>query len=166
LITAIILLAMRDINKVTSNSVGFSTAGYTMIETMISLFLLTTALLGLASLYALSLKSFHGTTLHDLATLQGLEMVERIRANPSAVDAGTYLGLSGEPSGTDCTTAHCSPENMAKFDFREWNQQNSIMLPSGNGDITNPTGSLYMITISWNDGDTTPSYSLTFFPRQ
>ncbi len=103
--------------------------------------------------------------MHDLATMQGMGMVERIRANPSAVDAGTYLGLSGEPSGTDCTTAHCDPENMARFDFREWNRQNASMLPSGTGDISNPAGNMYQVTITWADGEATPSYSLTFYPR-
>lgn len=156
---------MNGIHKQTLLHITRPTDGYTLIETLISLFLLTTALLGLAAIYAISLKSSHGVTMHDLATLQGVDMVERVRANPSAVDAGTYPALSGEPSGTDCTTAHCNPENMARFDVREWNQQNASMLPSGNGAISNVAGGMYKVTITWDDRDTTSSYSLTFYPR-
>ncbi len=132
---------------------------------MISLFLLTTALLGLAALYALSLQSSHGAILHDLATMQGVDMAERVRANPSAVGDGSYLALSGEPSGTDCEQSHCSPEEMARFDFREWNRQNAILLPSGEGAVTNPTEAEYKITITWIDGNATQSYSSHFYPR-
>lgn len=140
--------------------------GYTLIETVISLVLLTTALLGLGALYNLSLHSSHGAILHDFATLQAADMAERIRGNPSAVVHGHYLGLSGEPSGTDCTTAHCTPEEMARFDFREWNRQNSTLLPSGSGSITRTSPENYTATINWSDGDDSPSHSLIFRPPE
>ena len=140
--------------------------GYTLIETLISLFLLATAILGVATLYVLSLHSSHGAVLHDFATLQSMDIAERIRANPVAVKAGYYLNLSAQPSGEDCISTHCTPEEMAKFDLREWNRQNSLLLPSGSGDISNPAGNQYKITIDWVDGDTTSSHSLIFYPKQ
>lgn len=157
---------MNGFRQRVENPVHTPIEGYTLIETVISLFLLTTALLGLSALYNLSLQSSHGAILHDFATLQAADMAERIRANPGAVIDGHYLGLSGEPSGADCTAVHCTPEAMARFDFREWNRQNSALLPSGSGSITRPAPDYYTITINWSDGDESPSHSLLFRPPQ
>ncbi|MBT3836975.1 MAG: type IV pilus modification protein PilV [Thiotrichales bacterium] len=146
------------------HKISHSIIGYTLIETMISLLLLTTALLGLAQLYNLSLSATHGSIMNDLATLQAESMIERVRANPVAVTTGTYLSLTGEPSGTNCRTSHCSPTDLARFDFREWNEANRLLLPSGSGTITAVSSEQYQITIQWVDGDSSPYYSLLFIP--
>ncbi len=155
---------MNGVRPGAGGAIPTSAGGYTLIETLISLFILTTALLGLGTLYNLSLQSSHGAILHDFATLQAADMAERIRGNPGAAVEGHYLGLSGEPSGADCTTTHCTPEEMARFDFREWNRQNGTLLPSGSGSVTRPSPEYYTVTIHWSDGDENPSHSLTFQP--
>ncbi len=138
-------------------------SGYTLLETLIALFVLTTALLGFAALSTQALQATRGAIHHDLATLQAHDLVERIRANPAGVSAGIYLSLSGTPSGSDCSATECNPEQMARFDLREWNQRNAILLPSGSGTVERQ-GDTYQITLHWQSGPNPSSYTLPFVP--
>ncbi len=147
----------------TNHNHSLKVSGYTLLETLISLFILTTTLLGFAALSTQALQTTRGAIQHDLATLQANDLVERIRANPAAVDSGTYLSLSGTPSGSDCGATSCTTEEMARFDLREWNSRNATLLPSGSGTISS-SGNEYIVTISWLDGTETTSYSLHFTP--
>lgn len=138
-------------------------SGYTLIETLVALFILTTALLGFAALSTQALQATRGAIHHDLATLQASDLAERIRANPAAVDSGYYLSLSGTPAGSDCSAVDCTPQQMARFDLREWNSRNATLLPSGDGTISS-SGADYQITIQWQDGTTPTRYTLHFTP--
>lgn len=137
--------------------------GFTLIETLIALFILTTALLGFASLSAQALQATRGAIYHDLATLQAIDLAERIRANPVAAASGSYLTLPPNPGASDCTQHYCDPTMMAKFDLHEWNQINATRLPSGEGSIRESAGD-YLITIEWLDGATASSYALQVPP--
>ncbi len=131
--------------------------GYTLIETLIALFVLTTALLGFAALSTQALQATRGALNHDFATLQAIDLAERMRANPAGL--AIYPTLSGTPSGTDCTTATCDPTDMARFDLREWNQRNEALLPSGSGQVS-LNDSLYQITIDWLEGTEQKQHTL------
>ncbi|HIJ21544.1 MAG: type IV pilus modification protein PilV [Gammaproteobacteria bacterium] len=133
-----------------------------MIETLIALFLLTTALFGFAALTSHALQVTQGAIFHDLATIQASSMVERVRANPLAISAGHYLALSAIPSAADCVSNPCSPEEIATFDFSQWNQRNSTLLPNGVGSITSTAGGYYLITIQWSDRAASATHTLHF----
>ncbi len=144
-------------------SILYRQPGYTLIETVIALAILTTALLGLITLSGHALVAGREAIHHDLATLQARNLVERIRANPIAVTAGTYLMLSGSPAGDDCSDVSCDATSMARYDFREWNRHNGLLLPSGIGSIASTSG-LYEVTIQWTDGESQSSHTLQFQP--
>ncbi len=147
----------------TNRNHSIKVSGYTLIETLVALFILATALLGFAALSTQALQATRGAIHHDLATLQANALVERIRSNPAAVDSETYPSLSGTPSGSDCSATSCTPEQMARFDLREWNSRNATLLPSGSGTISS-SGSTYIVTVSWMDGASSTSYALQFTP--
>ena len=111
-----------------------------------------------------SLRTSHQAILDDLATQQAANLAERIRANPAAVAHGDYLSLSGEPTAPNCESIYCSPEQMARYDFRYWNQQNRQLLPDGEGSIAATAGGLYQITMTWRSGESSGSHQLSFLP--
>lgn len=111
-----------------------------------------------------SLRSAHKAILDDHATLQAANLVERIRANPVAVIQGDYLTLSGEPDGPNCETNDCTPTQMARYDIRNWNQQNRQLLPDGTGTVTTSTDGHYRITIEWKSGEVSTTHQLSFHP--
>ena len=137
--------------------------GFTLLETLISLFILTTALLGFAALSTQALQATRGAIHHDLATLQAIDMAERMRSNPLAVHSSSYFDLSGTPAGSDCSATSCDPTMMAKFDLREWNQRNTSLLPSGVGVIDN-RGDHIEITIQWQEGVASVEHTLQITP--
>jgi type IV pilus assembly protein PilV len=118
-------------------------AGFTLLEVLLTLVILSVGLLGLAAMQVVGLKSGNTASYRSIATLVAGEMAERMRANPAAlgtinqttgvvteslfkkVDAGsTNCAELPDPycsswlDGTTVTPAKdCSPAEMAAFDI-------------------------------------------------
>jgi type IV pilus assembly protein PilV len=148
----------------------------TLIEVLIAIVVLAVGLLGIAALQASALTnnsvSYQYTQVATLA--QGL--VERMRANRSAVIAGNYTLTAGGPApapSVNCSTstANCTPAQTALFDLGVWYQSlsgtqianvpsgvsSSLTSGSGSvmcGDSTCTTTSNWIITVYW-DSDRT-----------
>ncbi len=137
--------------------------GYTLIETLIALLILTTALLGFTALSLQAAQATRASIEADLATLQANTLAERIHANPEAVAGGDYLIATPGSAGKLCTSSFCSPAEMARFDLWEWNQGNTMLLPSASAEVT-AEGDLYQITIHWSSGGDSHSHQLLFAP--
>ena len=110
--------------------------GFTMIEILVALLVLSIGLLGLAALQATGLRYNHSSYLRSQAVLQAYDMADRMRANLPGVQAGAYNNLSGIPSThTDCGATSCNTTQMAQFDLWQWNTDNQRLLPSGTGTV-------------------------------
>ena len=133
--------------------------GFTLLEVLIAIVVLSVGLLGLAGLQATGLRNNHQATLLTSATLQAYDMADRMRANKAAIDS--YL-FTASPTAPTCTT--CTAAQIAALDGSQWYTANSILLPSGSGSVTKPAGSnVYTITVTWTD--TKPqSFSTSFQP--
>ena len=120
--------------------------GFTMLEVLISMIVISIGLLGYAGLQAASLKNGHVAYLRSQATIQAHDIVERMRVNRTAAIAGDYnvaIGSSGGGSG------------VAGNDLTEWKRNLTQGLPSGDGAVT-VTGvgaaqGNVEITIQWNE---------------
>lgn len=77
-----------------------SSAGFSLLESMIALVVFSIALLGLAAMYSKTLSISHSSYLRTLATIQAMDLEERIRANPRAPDSD-YAFDCGAPAATD-----------------------------------------------------------------
>lgn len=126
--------------------------GFTLLEILISVLVLSIGLLGLAGLQTLSLRSNHSAYLRSQATLLAYDIIDKMRANPQVAQAGAYLTNFGDApnSGTNCETATCAPANLAVFDLSQWkcmlgywntnttcsSLSMSGSLPRGDGQIT------------------------------
>jgi type IV pilus assembly protein PilV len=107
--------------------------GFTLLEVLIAVVILSVGLLGLAALQATSLKSNHASLIRSQIAILSYDMVDRMRANMPAVTLGDY-DLPTNTQNTNCTTVTgCTPTQMANHDFFEWRTLIASALPAGEG---------------------------------
>lgn len=128
--------------------------GFTLIEVLITLLVLSIGLIGLAGLQITGLRLNHDSQLRITASLLASDMAERMRANSSIAKLGlssAYHNPTGNslahPScmGLGGNNAQCSNTQLALHDFYEWyakihgqaetswHSQTSALLPNGHG---------------------------------
>lgn len=108
--------------------------GFTLIEVLVAVLLLSIGLLGLASLQAWGLRMTGNAMHRSQATLFANDMVERIRANVPGTDSGAYTVTL--PADYVCpaqvfschSVAVCNSTEMARSDYL------SVMCGSGSDD--------------------------------
>ena len=130
--------------------------GYTLLEVLVSFFVLSIGLLGLATLQGVALqgsnKSFH----RSIAMVQAYDMADRMRANMGGVNAGSYdsLPVSGSVDRA-CLATGCTPAQLAAIDGDQWSNQVAEKLPSGEGAVTvlavatTVTAPIFQIDVGW-----------------
>jgi type IV pilus assembly protein PilV len=123
-------------------------AGFTLIEVLVAVLVLSIGLLGLASLQATSLRFNNDSSAQTQAAYLASDMADRMRANLSK--AADYPGKAAAVNAACYSAAGCSPDAMAGNDMYEWNQSLAT-LPAGQGSITALGGGLYTITVMWDE---------------
>ena len=93
--------------------------GFTLVEILISVVVLSIGLLGLAALQINMIRYNHSAQLRSIAISQANSMIDRMRANYSGVKAGYYNNISGIPSAPSCST--CTSSETATKDANKWN---------------------------------------------
>ncbi|MFN7097209.1 MAG: type IV pilus modification protein PilV [Gammaproteobacteria bacterium] len=122
--------------------------GFSLIEVLVAVVILAIGLLGLAALQISGLRYTADANMRYQATIQAVDMADRMRANMAGVNNGNYNNISGIGSNPGCISTSCSPSGMAATDAYQWNTTNSQVLPNGTGTVTQ-NGNLYVITITW-----------------
>jgi type IV pilus assembly protein PilV len=127
-------------------------SGFTLLEILVAIVVLSIGLLGLAGLQAVSLNNNQAAYYRSIASQQAYDMADRIRANLVGVGAGNYDALTaGLPGGNpDCFSAVCSAANIAISDHRQWNTMNARLLPAGDGTVAG-AGGTFVITVMWTE---------------
>jgi len=123
--------------------------GFTLIEVMVAVLVLSIGLLGIASLQATSLRNNNDSSMQTRAAYIASDMAERMRANSGSATAYPAATLAS-PAPGDCTTVSCSPTQMVNNDVAEWNQL-LASLPKGQGTVTDAGGGLFTITVRWDE---------------
>ncbi len=150
--------------------------GFTLLEVLVALLVLSVGLLGLASLQTRGLATGHNAYLRSQAVLLTRDIAERIRANNNYVlatkDAVTTeysVSYEREYGNTNCVDNPCTPTEMARFDVDQWLSALAGTLPAGDGQITKNELN-YQITVRWDtrrsgDIDDFKSYTLNLSMR-
>ncbi|MDP2904118.1 MAG: type IV pilus modification protein PilV [Methylovulum sp.] len=138
--------------------------GFTLIEVLVSLVLLSGGLLGLAALQATSLKNNQIAYNRNQATQLAYDMTDRMRVNIDEVlnpatrlplPNSTYMTLAPNAAASqpDCiaVSATCTIADMAQNDLFEWNNAIALTLPNGTGSITVDAAQVFTITITWTE---------------
>ena len=134
--------------------------GFTLLEILIAVVVLSIGLLGVASLQALGQQSNHSAYLRSQATALAYDMLDRMRANNAGVKAGNYDAIDTTAqtySDPGCASSSCSPSLMAQYDEYDWQQELKTQLPSGNGTVAGGgSGTLFTVTVMWDDDRNAP----------
>jgi type IV pilus assembly protein PilV len=136
--------------------------GFSLIEVLITLVIMSVGMLGIAGLYVQSLQAGRTSMFrHHAVTLAG-DVADRIRANPRATVA--YTDADGANKNCVLGNIDCTPVDMAANDIFLWKAQAAETLPSGDVTIeidedVNPPS--YSITVSWNEPGEEPTFVIT-----
>jgi type IV pilus assembly protein PilV len=114
--------------------------GFTLVEGLIALLVLSIGMLGIAALYAETLQSGRSAQLRTQAVSIAADLADRIRANRVPVNAYTAAGLNAR----------------ATADLNEWNALGAARLPEGEGEVrfvagTAITPASYTIRVRWTE---------------
>lgn len=84
------------------NSQRFSNKGFSLIEVMVTLVLLTIGMLGLVAMQGRSIQYTQDSAQRNNAAMLATELMEMIRANPMSSDAYLLTELPAEDSDVSC----------------------------------------------------------------
>ena len=87
--------------------------GVGLVEVLVALVLLSIAVLGFVALQIRAITASNEATMNVQATNIARDLAERMRMNRDGL-----AGYVANTDTTDCATAFCRPEDMAKYDFR------------------------------------------------
>jgi type IV pilus assembly protein PilV len=108
-------------------------SGFSMIEVMISIVVLSLGLLGVLGIVVKSLQVSSSSEYRAVAAQQSGVMAEALRANPSML-ASFVSPTSGAMPVADCAkTAGCSTSDWSTSEFGLWQKQLGDSLPGGRG---------------------------------
>lgn len=126
--------------------------GFTLLEVLIAIVVLSIGLLGVASLQLIGLKNNQSSLFSSQASVLSYDMIDRMRVNRKEVTSydtsGSYWNY-----GANCATAKFSPATeLYKKDINEWLQTLCKRLPSGQGKITiTSSQSRIEVFVQWDD---------------
>jgi len=145
--------------------------GFSMIEVLVTLLIISLALLGTAGLQAYSMRMNQGGQFRTQAVFLVADLAERLEANkPAAVNGLYQVADSGVPvaANTACINGACDSGTLATFDLSQWQNLVSAALPQSSWEVcvdanrdsvcdgaavvSNPIN--YLIRISWVDRQT------------
>ena len=121
-------------------------AGFSLVEVLVSIVILSVGLLGTAGLMSASLRNTNTAYYRSQATVLADDLIDRMRANTVAARNGNY--------DIDLGPAYAAPGgSMARFDSEEWVESLATILPGGVGIVDVLPSGVATITIRWGDGD-------------
>jgi type IV pilus assembly protein PilV len=169
-----------DIVTSTAGHFGNTQQGFTLLEVLIALLVLSIGLLGLAALQTTGLRSNEMASMRTTSTMLAYDITDRMRANPAGrglVEDETDLDGDGNftdfiyvaandkypitvdtPTSLteDCDLADCDPTELATYDLFKWRKAVEL-LPGGKSDITVTVAAstaTHIITVYWDENRT------------
>ena len=116
-------------------------SGFSLIEVLVALVILSVGTLGIAAMMAVSLKNKTSAYSRAQAGDLAYTILDRMRANrATAIQHGYDIALGAAPvkpppDGCIGIAADCSPTQIADLDLAQWKSSLAGILPSGDGSV-------------------------------
>lgn len=118
--------------------------GFTFIEVLVAVVILSIGLIGLAGLQTLSMSANNSGLIRSQAVLGAEDILDRMRANRAAALATDYnIALTVAPAGPTYT-------GMVLTDLSEWKTSLAAWLAGGDGSVT-VNGNIVTIVVQWTE---------------
>lgn len=138
-------------------------AGFTLIEVLITIFVAGIGLLAVAGLQAMAKKFNYDAAQRTSASTLAQSLVESLRGNPGALDGYLTADASTVAASVNCgsSSARCTPGELAAYDLWRWNQSligaEAKVDDENTGGLVEPTGcvyaggtaGLYVVVVAW-----------------
>ena len=135
--------------------------GFSLVEVLIALIVMSVGMLGIASLYVQSMQAGRTSLFrHSAVTLAG-DVADRIRANPLAV--GVYATPGGADNSCVDMGVTCNAPQMAMNDIFLWEAQARATLPAGDVVVTvdnTVVPPVYTIAVNWTEPGQAQNYTI------
>ncbi|MHA7681387.1 type IV pilus modification protein PilV [Cupriavidus sp. PET2-C1] len=142
-------------------------SGFTLIEALVTIVVLSFGVLALAALQLRTLVDGRTASMRNVATVLAYNLADQLRSNEAAMTAGAYNQPVGLTTVACFTTAGCTPAQMAASSYKAWLDDTAAALPSGLGTVCidstpddgtpanpqcdNASGAPYAIKIWWQE---------------
>ena len=113
--------------------------GFTLLEVLVALVVLSIGLLGIGKLVMVSSRGNDSAYMRSQATALAYTVLDAMRANRAQATSGAYdVGTGAYTGGANCLSATCDPSQLATSDLANWKTA-LAQLPSGDGTVTTAT---------------------------
>lgn len=127
-----------------------SMTGFTLIEVLIALLVLSIGLLGLAALQNATLQFNQSAYLRSQATNLAYDMIDRMRANRQAALNNAYNGALASPAPA-CGAVVAGGATVADLDVAAWRNALACSLPAGTGSVQVAADGVTTVSVQWDD---------------
>ena len=147
--------------------------GFTLIEVLVAMVLLSLGLMGVAALQMESMRSTQNAQTRARAVVLAADIAERMRTNRGAALAGAYVTDGDDGANQNCTddleggpTVVCTPALMVDHDLWQWRENLTSPLTGLPGEAVGSIASdgapvpTFTIEIAWQEKGEDLSYSL------
>lgn len=107
-------------------------SGYTLIEVLVALLVLTIGLTGLGILQVLTVQNTINSNNRAFAVIAAESMSDLVRSNLRSYEFGIFRNQTTQLNVIDCS-AGCTPDQMAQNNIALWQLQLARLLPQGQG---------------------------------
>lgn len=154
--------------------------GLSLIETLVTIVVISIGMLGIAALYIESLKAGRTALLRTRAVALAADMADRIRTNQAGgetydvgPDAVGVVPPNACADTADTPAQNCTPAELALHDIWQWKtlvgntldeELQRLGLPSATASIDRDPATVpvtYTITITWSEKDEPMSYRIS-----
>ena len=126
-------------------------SGFSLIEALVSLVVLSVGMIGMAALYGQGLSAGRTALYRTVAVNLTADMADRIRAN--RLGDAAYNGAGADNNCDAGDNNSCTPAEMAAHDIWVWNQQVVNSLPGAASSVTYAPGAgappSFTIRVTW-----------------
>lgn len=117
--------------------------GFTLIEVLITVLILSLGLLGLAGLHTATIRTTQSAYFRSQAVILGYQIADAMRANRGAALAGDYN------SGFSDTEGNCTGPGPAPADLCLWKESVAARLPAGAASVAVDANNLATVCVRW-----------------